>query len=61
MLDPPAINLANLQVRTISQCFSCLQLSLAKASAKIRRIIKLAKKICQFYKKLYFCNPIEYF
>ena len=30
-------------IRTVSQCFSCLQLSLSKASAKIRRTHGLAK------------------
>ena len=38
------VNFADLQVRTILQCFSCLQLTcLAYATAKIRTFFKLAK------------------
>ena len=40
---PPALNLANLQVRTLSQCFSCLQLSLSKVGAKIQTFLDMAK------------------
>ena len=37
---------------TISQCFSCLQLSLSKATAKIQTLFDLAKKIIIFFKNL---------
>ena len=37
------LNLANSNARTILQCFSCLQLSLSKASAKIQLFSGLEK------------------
>lgn len=46
-----------LNVRTISQCFSCLQLSLSKASAKVRIIFHTAKKIFPHVReKVYLCS-----
>ena len=45
MLRPPDCNFADSQVRTVLQCFSCLQLSLSKASAKIRIFSHSAKNI----------------
>ena len=44
LLRPPSLFWRNLAKRTILQCFSCLQLSLSKASAKVRRIFHTAKK-----------------
>ena len=44
LLRPPSMFWRNLAKRTILQCFSCLQLSLSKASAKVRRIFHTAKK-----------------
>lgn len=44
-------------VLRISKCFSCLQLSLSKASAKVRRIFHTAKKIFPHVReKVYLCS-----
>ena len=58
MLDPPSCKICqNFYQRTISQCFSCLQLSLSKASAKVRIIFHPAKKIFPHVReKVYLCS-----
>ena len=57
LLRPPSLFWRNLAKRTILQCFSCLQLSLSKASAKVRRIFHTAKKIFPHVReKVYLCS-----
>ena len=57
LLRPPSMFWRNLAKRTILQCFSCLLLSLSKASAKVRRIFHTAKKIFPHVReKVYLCS-----
>ena len=57
MLNPPSLIWRIFKDRIVLQCFSCLQLSLSKASAKVRKIFHTAKKIFPHVReKVYLCS-----